>query len=507
MSSDRLRPYQQQAAASVTRGWLEYRRQLACMATGAGKTVFFSHLAAQEPGRTLILVHRQELARQAAGKLFAATGLHAAVEMGEERAVPGHKVVIGSVQSMRSRLGKYAPDAFDLIICDEAHHSISPEWQAVLSHFAGARVLGVTATPSRSDKRALGSYYEHVAAEVSLLQLIKEGFLCPIRARKLDVEIDVSALRKKRGYLSAGDVGGALGPRVEALAAAAAEELWDRKAVVFLPLCHTSESFAAALCRHGINARHVAGDSADRDAVLSWFAEPGRKTLCNAMLLTEGWDCPEVDCVMPLRATGSESLYIQMAGRMTRLFPGKEFGLLLDPLWITGAHSLCRPADICASGSLHRDALQARLDLGEDLLAAEEQAQRIVADTLERQLKEAKKKKAPRGTVDPVAWALALHDGDLAQWEPDTDTDREPVTAGQLVDLRKLGLWTEGETMCRGYAAALLDRAETRAAMGLASPRQVALCKQMGHANAELLSAGEAGLFISRKSFRRRGAA
>lgn len=494
-----LRPYQQTAFDSITSGWADHQRQLAVMATGGGKTILFSHLAAAEPGRTLILAHRAELISQAVAKLHAATGIFASVEMGDSRAIPGHGVVVGSVQSMRARLKKYDPQAFDLIIADEAHHVLAAEWQSVLRHFPGARVLGVTATPARSDKKALGSYFQRLACEVTLLDLIRDGFLSPIRALKLPVEVDVGHLRTRRGDLAAGDVGGALSPRLAAVADAVADEIWARKTLVFLPLCETSESFAAALRERGIDARHVAGDSPDRAELLAWFATPGPKTLCNAMLLTEGYDEPSVDCLVMLRATKSSALYAQMVGRGTRLSPGKDYCLILDPLWITGDHRLCKPSDICAGSPEHRDALQKQLDLGEDLLEAEEKAQTNMAESLERKLAEAARKKAPKGLVDPVAWALALHDGDLAQWEPTMESDSEPATDGQLRDLAEFGLWAEGDRMCRGYAAALLHRVAERKRLGLASPKQVALLRKLRAPNADTMTSKEAGHFFSRR--------
>jgi hypothetical protein len=126
-----------------------------------------------------------------------------------------------------------------------------------------------------------------------------------------------------------------------------------------------------------------------------------------------------------------------------------------------------------------------------------------MAESLERKLAEAAKKKAPRGLVDPVAWALALHDGDLAQWTPTTDAEAEPATEGQLRDLLEFGLWTEGEAMCRGYAAALLRRVAERKRLGLASPKQVALLRRLGVANCDTMTGAEAGREFNRRIGRR----
>lgn len=501
-----LREYQNEAVEATESGWLLAQRQLMVLPTGGGKTVVFSHIAARQPGRTLILAHREELINQAVAKLHAATGIFATVERASQTAIPGHAVIVGSVQTMRRRLAKYAPDAFDLIICDEAHHCLSPEWRAVLDYFTGCRrILGVTATPDRADKKSLGRYFERVSYEVGLLDLIRSGYLAPLRARQLGVEIDLSALTKLRRDLTVDEAAEAVHPRLVALARELAGEIWDRKALVFLPRCDVSEKFAGLLVANGIETRHVSGFSADRAEILAWFAEPGPKALCNAMLLTEGFDQPDVDAIVCLRPTKSRSLYSQIVGRGTRISPGKDHCLILDPLWLTGTHDLCRPSCLTGGNDLHRDHLQAQLDLGMDLLEAEEVAKVNVEEALARQLAEAaKNRKAPKGLVDPLAYALALHDGALAEYEPAMPWEEEAATADQMATLTECGLWTEG--MLRGYAAALLGKIEDRKRLGLASPKQVMLLKRMGEPNADTATIGQAGYVISKRKFGRRAA-
>ena len=119
-----------------------------------------------------------------------------------------------------------------------------------------------------------------------------------------------------------------------------------RKTVVFLPLIKTSQKFRDLLNTYGFRAAEVNGQSDDRRQVLADFDAGKYNVLCNSMLLTEGWDCPSVDCVVVLRPTKVRSLYSQMVGRGTRLSPGKSDLLLLDFLWMTDKHELCRPADL-----------------------------------------------------------------------------------------------------------------------------------------------------------------
>lgn len=500
-----LRPYQQRAVEAVQRGWGEWKSQLGVAATGAGKTIMFSHLAAAEAGRTLILAHRKELIHQAVTKLHDATGIFATVESGECRAIPGHGIVVASVQSMRRRLKRYDPADFDLIICDEAHHALSPEWKAVLDHFSGARILGVTATPDRADKRSLGKVFQSVAFEIGLLELIAEGHLVPLRAKKLDIEVDVgmkAALRRKRD-VSEEEASEAVQARIEALARAVAAETWDRKALVFLPRCDVSEHFAELLRAAGLDARHVAGDSSDRAETLAWFEGPGCKVLCNAMLLTEGYDNPSVDCVCCLRPTTSRALYAQIIGRGTRMAPGKNHCLILDPLWLSGDLNLCKPADLVASGEDHRRVLQEKLDEGLELTEAEAIARAEVEELMAKRLEESKRKKAPKGLVDPLAWAVGIHDSNLVEWEAVMPWEEEPATAEQVAELTKWGLWAEGEGMTRGYAGVLLERVRMRDALGLATPKQVQLLKRLGEPNADTMSKAQAGLFLGRRLARR----
>ena len=504
----KLRDYQQVALDAVEAGWSHARRQLGVAATGAGKTIMFSHLAARQQGRTLILAHREELIHQAVDKLRAATGIFASVERAEARAIPGHGVIVASIQTMRRRLAKFGPDAFDLIICDEAHHALSKEWRAVLDYFTGCqRVLGVTATPDRADKQSLGGYFERIAFEVGLLELIAAGHLCGLRAKLLGVEIDLSALVKARRDLSEAEAAEAVHPRLVALAREVAAEIWDRKALVFLPRCDVSERFSGLLVANGIEARHVAGGSEDRAECLEWFSQPGPKALCNAMLLTEGFDQPDVDAIVCLRPTKSRALYSQIVGRGTRLAPGKVDCLILDPLWLTGTHDLCRPACLTGGNQLHRDHLQEALDLGMDLLEAEVVAKRNVEEALARQLAEAAKaaRKAPRGLVDPLAYGLALHDGSLTEYEPAMPWEAEPALPAQMKALGALGLWTEG--MSRGYAEALLAKIATRKALGLASPKQVMLLRRLGDANADTATSTHAGQVIMKRLYLKRRSA
>jgi superfamily II DNA or RNA helicase len=206
------RPYQQEAIDAIEAGFKEFNRQLAVSPTGSGKTCLFAWLAKRrQPGRTLIMAHRNELVDQAIDKIRVATGIIAGKEKAEFSASLSDPVVVTSVQSMIRRLDRWPPNHVSLIVVDECHHSISDSWQTVLAHFTG-QVLGVTATPDRGDKRKLGTFFENVAIDIPMVKLIQEQYLCPITVKSVPLRIDLNTVRLQAGDFSDEELGHALEP-------------------------------------------------------------------------------------------------------------------------------------------------------------------------------------------------------------------------------------------------------------------------------------------------------
>ena len=352
-----LRPYQIEAKQAVQAEWAKgNRKTLLVLPTGTGKTIIFSKLTedcVRDGERVLILAHRGELLDQAADKMAKATGLGCAVEKAEDTCLDSwFRVVVGSVQSLmrETRLARFPVDYFNTIIVDEAHHCLADSYQRVLNYFDQAKVLGVTATPDRGDMRNLGQYFESLAYEYTLPRAIKDGYLCKIKAQTIPLKLDITSVGTQAGDYKAGDLGTALDPYLHQIADEMTKYCADRKTVVFLPLIKTSQKFRDILESQGFRAAEVNGDSKDRAEILASFEAGQYDVLCNSMLLTEGWDCPAVDCIVVLRPTKIRSLYAQMVGRGTRLFPDKDHLLLLDFLWHTSRHELCHPAHlICES--------------------------------------------------------------------------------------------------------------------------------------------------------------
>jgi len=504
-----LRPYQQEAKDAIFTQWETVDRTLLVLPTGCGKTIVFAKVAedcVRMGRRVLILAHRGELLDQAADKLQKATGLGCAVEKAEQSCKDSwFRVVVGSVQTLMGdrRLSSFPEDYFTTIIVDEAHHSISDSYQKVLQHFHGAKVLGVTATPDRSDMRNLGQYFESLAYEYTLPKAIKEGYLSPIKAMTIPLKLDISQVGISAGDFKASDIGTALDPYLHQIAHEMAQYCKGRKTVVFLPLIATSQKFRDILEENGFRAGEVNGSSEDRAEVLADFDAGKYDVLCNSMLLTEGWDCPTVDCIVVLRPTKSRSLYCQMVGRGTRLAPGKDHLLLLDFLWMTERHELCRPASLICKDEEVAKKMTKNLedDAGHatDLEEAEEKASSdIVAEreeALAKQLAEMRKRK--KKLVDPLQFEMSIQAEDLAGYVPAFGWEMAPPSERQKESLEKLGILPD-EIDNAGKATMLLDRLDKRRQEGLTTPKQIRFLEGRGFQHVGTWQFDQARILIDR---------
>ena len=487
-----LRPYQQEAKESIFNEWNKgVKKTLLVLPTGCGKTIVFAKVTedcVSQGDRVLIMAHRGELLDQAADKIHQATGLGCATEKAEESCRSSwYRIVVGSVQTLmrEKRLNQFSQDYFDTIIIDEAHHCLSSSYQRVLEHFSEARVLGVTATPDRGDMRNLGQYFESLAYEYTLPKAIKSGYLVPIKALTVPLKMDLSSVGVQSGDFKVSDIGTVLDPYLYQIADEMLKYCKDRKIVVFLPLVKTSQKFRDILNEKGFKAAEVNGESGDRAEILKDFEEDKYNVLCNSMLLTEGWDCPSVDCIIVLRPTKVRSLYSQMVGRGTRLSAGKIDLLLLDFLWHTERHELCHPASlICESEEVAKkmtENLEQQPGIAFDIEEAETTAANDVIkqreETLAKELAAMKQRK--RKLVDPLQFEMSIQAEDLSNYVPSFGWEMAPPSEKQQAALEKLGILPD-QIDNAGKAAKLLDRLDKRRREGLATPKQIRLLENKG---------------------------
>ena len=433
-----------------------------------------------------------------------ASGLTTAMEKAEQSCIgKWDRIIVGSVQTLcrDSRLALFSKSYFDTIIIDEAHHALSSSYQSILNYFDTADILGVTATPDRSDMQNLGKVFDSLAYEYTLRDAISSGYLVKIRVQTLPLHIDFTNVKITAGDFQAGDIGRVLDPYLEQIADTLLDYK-DRKIVVFLPLIETSQKFCKMLIERGFNAAEVNGNSKDRNEITEDFANGKYNVLCNSMLLTEGWDCPSVDCVIVLRPTKSRALYTQMIGRGTRLCEGKDHLLVLDFLWHYEKHSLCRPAHLIAKSNDVAIKMTEILETSSmDLEAAEAEAERdVLAEreaSLAKELAAMRKKKAK--LVDPLQFEFSIQAEDLTHYVPTFGWQVSSITDKQKKTIEEFGLNPDAIEDA-GKASMLIDRLHKRKAEGLSTPKQIRFLENKGFKNVGTWTNTQASNMISRIS-------
>ncbi|MGA2927684.1 MAG: DEAD/DEAH box helicase [Solirubrobacteraceae bacterium] len=335
-----VRPYQQEAVdavqAAAARG---VRRPLVVLPTGSGKTCMFSALIAQRAGSALVLAHRDELLRQAAEKIaLADPALGLAVGfVAAERDDVGAPIVVGSVQTLAQprRLARL-PSFFDTVVVDEAHHASARSYRRILSHLQPSPlILGVTATPARSDTKPLGAIWQEIVFQKGILEMIQAGYLADVRG----IRVGLQALHLDQVKRSGGDFEDeALADALEQAAAprhvlaAYEQHAAGRKTLVFVPTVKLAYHMAKMFGEAGIAAEGLDGTATPdrRRAVIDRLRAGETTVLMNAALFVEGFDEPSIDCIVVASPTRSQVRYSQIVGRGLRPFPGKDDCLVLD---------------------------------------------------------------------------------------------------------------------------------------------------------------------------------
>lgn len=327
-----LRPYQQQCISSITTCISRQKNRVLCaLATGLGKTVIFCHLyqALKVDKRWLILAHREELLNQAAEKFKTINpGVSVGIEQGQ-RTCEGAQIVIASVQTMqRKRLESFNPDEFGVIICDEAHHSVAKSYTNVFDHFNVSHegtekiLIGMTATPNRGDGVGLSTVYDDIAFEYPLFDGIEDGYLCKIIGKKIHTDCSLDGIKTRAGDFAIKELANAVdSPQRNQLVVQEYSKLAvGRKGLVFSVNVEHAQRLHEAFLDGKVQSGVVTGETPkmERKDTLAKFSEGELRVLCNCGVLTEGFDDPEVSCIVMARPTQSPCLYTQIIGRGSR---------------------------------------------------------------------------------------------------------------------------------------------------------------------------------------------
>lgn len=334
----KLRSYQQEAIDGCLRIWKEKQGAMVVVPTGGGKTIIASYIAKHFLETTnkdiIMFAHREELITQAKDKLQRITGQEVAIEMGDQHVdtrsffgVP--RIIVSSVQTLcsGSRLQKFRPEKYALLIQDEFHHCMAVTNRKVISHFKSnpdLKFLGITATPERSDKLALGTVVDDVAINYGIHDAVKDGWL--VRPKQLYVHIDGIDLRHVRttaGDLNQGDLAEIMEQdrNARAVVEAIDKHVGDKKTLVFASSVLQSDKMCVIsnMLRPG-SSRFICGETPkeERREIHNLFKTRQITRLFNCGVLTEGYDDPDIEVVAVARPTKSTGLYTQMVGRGLR---------------------------------------------------------------------------------------------------------------------------------------------------------------------------------------------
>jgi superfamily II DNA or RNA helicase len=517
-SSSRLAPryYQEDALAGVQAGIdAGEHSQLVVMATGLGKTVVFAHLIQRAPGPVLVVAHRDELIDQAARTIEALTGEPVAIEQGQNESWR-ERIVVGSVQSLRrpNRLGRLGKDRFSLIVVDEAHHATAASYRTVMDFF-NCPVIGVTATPDRGDEKALGQVFDRVAYSMDIQDGIEHGWLVPFQGHRVVLDtIKLDLVGVTAGDLQQNELDEAMVQSVEGIAHETTRLSDGRQSIAFFPGVRSAELAARSYEKRGIPACVVSGTTPkdERRQLISDFRRGVYRVLANCQVATEGFDVPEVSCIIQGRPTLSRALYTQMIGRGGRTLPGivdqyqerdassfrraaiaqsnKPDCMIIDCVGNSSRHSLISPAD-ALGGNFDPEVValaKKKTRQGENPLSALRQAQeelRAIAAKAKVDVK------ATHSRFDPFAVLGVAF----------TDEDRyaqrfglKPMTDGQKSVLDKMGMVEKDmEGLSKRAASKLLDEISVRRQKGLATYKQVRLLEKFGVADAKQVAFNRAG--------------
>lgn len=322
------------------------RKILLVSPTGSGKTTIAAAMiqgAAQRGKRILFIAHRRELINQCCDRLAALGVEHGVILAGDSRVNPQSPVQVGSIQTLIRRSRSFEPE---LIFIDEAHHARAESYTKIVEQFPESILIGLTATPIRSDGRGLGNLFDAMVTCSTITELTERGFLVPaITYTQPRQAIDLTGVRKTGGDFQLDQLASRvnqpklIGNIVSHWRVYAA----NRQTIAFAVNVEHSQAICAQFKSYGIRAEHLDGSTPQdtREAILRRLSNRETQIIINCQVLTEGFDCPPVSCVILARPTASLGLYLQMAGRALRPFPGKANCIILDHAGCVHMHGLC----------------------------------------------------------------------------------------------------------------------------------------------------------------------
>ena len=330
-----LRDYQQEATENLQK-MREDGKTIALLyhATGVGKTITAATDAKAVGGRTLFLVNALKLASQAK-ETFAKVWPEATLgEYTGSQKDMTQTVIFATVQSISKDLEKFSPTDFDYLIVDECHHAAANTYQKIFTYFHPKFILGLTATPERSDGEDMLELFQNVAHKMDLKTAVERGVLVPIRCIRVKTNIDLTDVRINGIKYNSQDLESKLfiPERNQLIVDTYLKYVNGKKTVIFCASVDHAAEIAKLLRDSGVKAEAVSGrDRVEvREKILKDYETGSTNVLCACDLLNEGWDSPHTTVLFMARPTMSKTIYLQQLGRGTRRCPGKEDLLVVD---------------------------------------------------------------------------------------------------------------------------------------------------------------------------------
>ena len=333
-----LRPYQEVAINDAADALDKHGNTLVVAPTGAGKTIMLSALVGKRRGVSkdvLILQHRDELVSQNSTKFQRVNPELSASYVNASQKDWSGDAVFAMVQTLSRENNLKQMPKVDLIVVDEAHHTIADTYQRIIKAAKkaneGVQIVGFTATPNRGDKKGLRDVFTNCSHQIDIATLIREGFLVPPKTFVVDVGVqdELREVRKTASDFDMADVEKIMNRR--AINKRVVEE-WmdkagDRKTIVFCSTIRHAKDVCAEFVEQGIDAAVVTGNtpSDKREEILHDLAHGETQVVVNVAVLTEGFDAPPVSCVVLTRPCSYKSTMVQMIGRGLRTVDQEEF--------------------------------------------------------------------------------------------------------------------------------------------------------------------------------------
>jgi DNA repair protein RadD len=316
-----LRDYQQKLVQKLRDALRAGKKRIIAQSpTGSGKGSVLAAMVrtCTEKGRPcLVMTPRRELVEDLSGRIDSLGVEHGIILAGDRRKYPDRLCQVASVQTLARREKPIA----DLVIVDECHHATSESWSKILACYPDAAIIGFTATPCRMSGKGLGTMFDAIVEGPTPAELTRQGYLVPVTGFAYTTP-DLSRVNKKAGDYNEAELGVVMGGSkiVGDIVEQYQRHAAGLRAIVFCVNVEHSERLAAEFRSKGIAAEHIDGtaDKASRQAVFDRYRAGSTLVLCNVMLATEGFDLPEIACVILARPTMSLALAIQMIGRGRR---------------------------------------------------------------------------------------------------------------------------------------------------------------------------------------------